>query len=121
MFFTTNHKPIVKGSDEGIWRRIMLIPFTVTIPKDKIDYDLPDKLAKEMPGVLRWAVEGCMKWQTEGLRAPEAVKAATAEYREDMDILGPFIDEIVCCIQMRKLKRKYCMRITPSGVIKITN
>ena len=93
VFFTTNHKPIVKGSDEGIWRRIMLIPFTVTIPKDKIDYDLPDKLAKEMPGVLRWAVEGCMKWQSEGLRAPEAVKAATAEYREDMDILGPFIDE----------------------------
>ncbi|MGE0976225.1 phage/plasmid primase, P4 family [Bacillus cereus] len=93
VFFTTNHKPIVKGSDEGIWRRIMLIPFTVTIPKDKIDYDLPDKLAKEMPGVLRWAVEGCMKWQAEGLRAPEAVKAATAEYREDMDILAPFIDE----------------------------
>ncbi|HDR7391248.1 TPA: DNA primase [Bacillus toyonensis] len=93
VFFTTNHKPIVKGSDEGIWRRIMLIPFTVTIPKDKIDYDLPDKLAKEMPGVLRWAVEGCMKWQTEGLRAPEAVKAATAEYREDMDILAPFIEE----------------------------
>ncbi|HFJ9284827.1 TPA: phage/plasmid primase, P4 family [Bacillus toyonensis] len=93
VFFTTNHKPIVKGSDEGIWRRIMLIPFTVTIPKDKIDYDLPDKLAKEMPGVLRWAVEGCMKWKTEGLRTPEAVKAATAEYREDMDILAPFIDE----------------------------
>lgn len=93
VFFTTNHKPIVKGSDEGIWRRIMLIPFTVTISKDKIDYDLPDKLAKEMPGVLRWAVEGCMKWQTEGLRAPEAVKAATAEYREDMDILAPFIEE----------------------------
>ncbi|WP_141543358.1 phage/plasmid primase, P4 family, partial [Bacillus toyonensis] len=93
VFFTTNHKPIVKGSDEGIWRRIMLIPFTVTIPKEKIDYDLPDRLAKEMPGVLRWAVKGCMKWQTEGLRAPEAVKAATAEYREDMDILAPFIDE----------------------------
>ncbi|PHG60669.1 phage/plasmid primase, P4 family [Bacillus toyonensis] len=93
VFFTTNHKPIVKGSDEGIWRRIMLIPFTVTIPKDKIDYNLPDKLAKEMPGVLRWAVEGCMKWQAEGLRAPEAVKAATNEYREDMDILAPFIDE----------------------------
>ncbi|EEM02023.1 hypothetical protein bmyco0002_56420 [Bacillus pseudomycoides] len=93
VFFTTNHKPIVKGSDEGIWRRIMLIPFTVTIKKENIDYDLPDKLAKEMPGILRWAVEGCMKWQAEGLRAPEAVKAATAEYREDMDILAPFIDE----------------------------
>ncbi|MCU5273298.1 phage/plasmid primase, P4 family [Bacillus cereus] len=93
VFFTTNHKPIVKGSDEGIWRRIMLIPFTVTIPKDKIDYNLPDKLAKEMSGILRWAVEGCMKWQAEGLRAPEAVKVANVEYREDMDILGPFIDE----------------------------
>jgi len=106
VFFTTNHKPIVKGSDEGIWRRIMLIPFTITIPKDKIDYDLPDKLAKEMPGVLRWAVEGCMKWQTEGLRAPEAVKAATAEYREDMDILAPFIDENCTVHPTEKIEAK---------------
>ncbi|MFI8492197.1 phage/plasmid primase, P4 family [Peribacillus butanolivorans] len=93
VFFTTNHKPIIKGSDEGIWRRIKLIPFTVTIPKDKIDYDLPDKLAKEMPGILRWAVEGCLKWQSDGLGEPQAVKEATEDYRQDMDILGPFIDE----------------------------
>lgn len=93
VFFTTNHKPIIKGSDEGIWRRIMLIPFTVTIKKENIDYDLQDKLAKEMPGILRWVVEGCMKWRAEGLRAPQAVKDATEEYRQDMDILGPFIDE----------------------------
>ncbi|WP_350300619.1 phage/plasmid primase, P4 family [Peribacillus frigoritolerans] len=93
VFFTTNHKPIIKGSDEGIWRRIKLIPFTVTIPKDKIDYDLPDKLAREMPGILRWAVEGCLKWQADGLGEPDAVRDATEEYRQDMDILGPFIDE----------------------------
>lgn len=93
VFFTTNHKPIIKGSDEGIWRRIKLIPFTVTIPKDKIDYDLPDKLAKEMSGILNWAVEGCLKWQREGLGESAAVKAATDDYREDMDILGPYIDE----------------------------
>jgi putative DNA primase/helicase len=93
VFFTTNHKPIVKGSDEGIWRRIKLIPFTVTIPKNKIDYDLPDKLAKEMPGILNWAVEGCLKWQAEGLGEAEAVTLATEDYRQDMDILGPFIDE----------------------------
>lgn len=93
VFFTTNHKPIIKGSDEGIWRRIKLIPFTVTIPVDKIDYDLPDKLAKEMPGILRWAVEGCLKWQSEGLGEPKAVKDATEDYRQDMDILGPFVDE----------------------------
>ncbi|MCP8969702.1 phage/plasmid primase, P4 family [Ectobacillus ponti] len=112
VFFTTNHKPIIKGSDEGIWRRIKLIPFTVTIPKDKIDYDLPDKLAAEMPGILRWAVEGCLMWQRDGLGEPAAVKAATEDYRQDMDILGPFIEE--CCtlglsarVEAKSLYEKY--------------
>ncbi|MEC1100635.1 DNA primase family protein, partial [Bacillus paralicheniformis] len=73
VFFTTNHKPIVKGSDEGIWRRIRLIPFTVTIPKEKVDKKLPQKLSAEMPGILRWAIEGCLKWQKEGLGEPEAI------------------------------------------------
>ncbi len=93
VFFTTNHKPIVKGGDNGIWRRIKLIPFTVTIPEEKIDADLPDKLKKEMAGIFRWAVEGCLKWQREGMKDPQAVKDATESYRQDMDILGPFLDE----------------------------
>ncbi|WP_069839650.1 phage/plasmid primase, P4 family [Bacillus sp. F56] len=93
VFFTTNHKPIVKGSDEGIWRRIRLVPFTVTIPKEKVDKKLPQKLAAEMPGILRWAVEGCLKWQKEGLKEPEVIRKATEGYREDMDILGPYMSE----------------------------
>ncbi|MDL5143119.1 phage/plasmid primase, P4 family [Bacillus atrophaeus] len=97
VFFTTNHKPIVKGSDEGIWRRIRLVPFTVTIPKDKIDKQLPKKLAAEMPGILRWAVEGCLMWQKDGLTEPEDIRKATEGYREDMDILGPYMEER--CVQ----------------------
>ncbi|PRS02422.1 DNA primase [Bacillus atrophaeus] len=97
VFFTTNHKPIVKGSDEGIWRRIRLVPFTVTIPKDKIDKQLPQKLAAEMPGILRWAVEGCLLWQKDGLTEPEDIRKATEGYREDMDILGPYMEER--CVQ----------------------
>ncbi|TCP32159.1 putative DNA primase/helicase [Scopulibacillus darangshiensis] len=93
VFFTTNHKPIIKNNDTGIWRRVRLIPFTVTIPKEDIDKDLPKKLEKEMPGILRWAVEGCLKWRAEGLGEPEAVKQATEGYRQDMDIMGPFIQE----------------------------
>ncbi|MEC2219682.1 phage/plasmid primase, P4 family, partial [Bacillus subtilis] len=93
VFFTTNHKPIVKGSDEGIWRRIRLVPFTVTIPKEKVDKKLPQKLAAEMPGILRWAVDGCLKWQREGLKEPEVIRKATEGYREDMDILGPYMSE----------------------------
>lgn len=96
IFFTTNHKPIVKGDDEGIWRRIRLIPFTHTIPKDHVDKQLPEKLRAELPGILRWAVEGCLKWQQEGLGEPEEVRNATDEYKEEMDLLSNFLDE--CCV-----------------------
>lgn len=93
VFFTTNHKPIIKNNDEGIWRRVKLIPFTVTIPENKIDYDLPKKLRNEMPGILKWVVDGCLKWQKSGLGESKAIKQATSDYREDMDILGPYFDE----------------------------
>lgn len=96
IFFTTNHKPIVKGDDEGIWRRIRLIPFTHTIPREEVDKQLPEKLRAELPGILRWAVEGCLKWQEEGLGEPEEIKAATDEYKEEMDLLSNFLDE--CCV-----------------------
>lgn len=106
VFFTTNHKPIIKGGDNGIWRRIKLIPFTVTIPEEKIDADLPEKLKMEMPGVLRWVVEGCLKWQAEGLKDPKAVKEATKGYREDMDILGPYINENCTVSDDEKIEAK---------------
>ncbi|MDO0878782.1 phage/plasmid primase, P4 family [Anoxybacillus gonensis] len=96
IFFTTNHKPIIKGNDQGIWRRIRLVPFTVTIPEEKKDTSLPDKLKAEMPGILRWAVEGCLKWQREGLGNPEEIKQATEGYKEEMDSLGAFIAD--CCV-----------------------
>lgn len=102
IFFTTNHKPIVKGDDEGIWRRIRLIPFTHTVPKENVDKHLPEKLRAELPGILHWAVEGCIKWQQEGLGEPEEVKAATDEYKEEMDLLSNFIDE--CCVIMPTAK-----------------
>ncbi|EMI11236.1 DNA primase family protein [Anoxybacillus gonensis] len=93
IFFTTNHKPVIRGGDEGIWRRIRLIPFTVTIPPEKLDKDLPQKLRAEMPGILRWAVEGCLKWQREGLGNPKEVQEATQSYKDEMDTLGNFIKE----------------------------
>lgn len=102
IFFTTNHKPIVKGDDEGIWRRIRLIPFTHTIPKEEVDKQLPEKLRAELPGILRWAVEGCLKWQEDGLGEPEEVKAATDEYKDEMDLLSNFLDE--CCVKIPTAK-----------------
>lgn len=95
LWMTTNHKPIIRGTDVGIWSRIRLIPFTVRIPDDKIDRNLKHKLKQELPGILHWAVEGCLLWQREGLNVPTAIKTANAEYRGEMDTVGAFVNE--CC------------------------
>lgn len=93
LWLAANHKPTVRGNDHGIWRRIRLVPFTVTIPEAERDPKLLEKLAAELPGILAWAVRGCLDWREHGLGAPEAVKAATASYRDEMDVLGPFLEE----------------------------
>jgi P4 family phage/plasmid primase-like protien len=97
LFIAANHKPAVKGSDHAIWRRIRLIPFTVTIKDGEKDPELPQKLAEELPGILAWAIEGCVAWQREGLRPPAEVLGATDEYREEQDLFGAFIDD-VCAV-----------------------
>ncbi len=105
IFMATNHKPVIRGNDHGIWRRIRLVPFTVTIPYEERDPNLMEKLRKEAPGILNWMVEGCLLWQKERLGEPEEVKLATEEYQEDMDLIGSFIRE--CCI------------VDPSGYLRI--
>ncbi len=92
----TNHRPIIRGTDHGIWRRIKLVPFVVTIPDHKQDKQLTTKLRGEWPAILRWAVAGCLDWQRNGLQAPDEVSDATSGYRADMDVLGEFIED--CCI-----------------------
>lgn len=94
VFFTTNHKPVIGGIDEGIWRRVKLIPFNLNLPAHKRDKKLSEKLSLEMSGILNWAIEGCLKWQQDGLKEPKVVAEATGKYKEDMDILGPFLNEV---------------------------
>ena len=88
-----NHKPVIADASLAIWRRIKLIPFTVTIPDAEIDQDLPLKLEAELPGILAWAVEGCLVWQKEGLKEPREVTAATLAYRDEEDILAEYIQD----------------------------
>jgi putative DNA primase/helicase len=93
LWLSTNHKPEIRGTDNAIWRRIRLIPWSVTIPPAEQDNKLLSKLRKELPGVLAWAVRGCLQWQEEGLGAPEEVRRATGEYRAEMDPLRDFFAE----------------------------
>lgn len=93
LFIGTNHKPVIRGTDYAIWRRIRLIPFEVTIPPEERDPALLDRLSAESAGILAWAVRGCLDWQRNGLGLPKEVEAATEEYRSEMDVLGGFIAE----------------------------
>jgi len=96
LWLAVNHKPMIQGTDPAIWRRIHLIPFTVTIPTAERDKQLTEKLQAELPGILRWTLEGCQAWQQEALEPPEAVRRATGDYRAEMDVIAKFIGE--CCV-----------------------
>jgi putative DNA primase/helicase len=93
VFLAANHKPVIRGTDEGIWDRVRLIPFGVRIPPEERDPELLAKLRAELPGILAWAVAGCVLWQREGLGIPDEVRAATASYRSESDTLGAFLEE----------------------------
>jgi putative DNA primase/helicase len=93
LWLSTNHRPKVGGTDEGIWRRIKLIPYTVTIPEEERDKHLGDKLKAEASGILNWCVAGGVRWTIRGLVEPSSVRSSTAEYRDEQDGIAHFIDE----------------------------
>ncbi|GIV18961.1 MAG: hypothetical protein KatS3mg023_0712 [Armatimonadota bacterium] len=94
-FVAVNTKPSVTEHTEGTWRRLRLVPFTVTIPPEKRDPELPQKLEREADGILAWLVVGLREYWRCGLQEPPAVMEATREYRSEQDVLEGFITE--CC------------------------
>jgi len=114
LFFVTNHRPEVRGSDHGIWRRLKLIPFVVKFwdpdksekgePHLKADKTLKEKLLVEATGILAWCVRGCLDWQASGLQEPKGVTLATEDFRGESDLIARFIGE--CCHLGKDLKSK---------------
>lgn len=128
LWMATNHKPVIRGTDTGIWRRIHMIPFEVQIPEDKVDKNLVSKLKKELPAIFKWCVDGCLLWQKEGLKMPSAVLEMVREYRREMDVISAFIEdkcEIGGSVQASTLymayvnwanaNNEYCMSNTKFG------
>lgn len=95
LFIAGNHMPAIRGRDEGIWRRIRLIPFDITIPPGQRDKHLQAKLRTELPGILNWAIQGCLAWQKTNLAEPKIIADAVKSYRQKMDLLGAWIND--CC------------------------
>jgi len=92
LWLHVNHKPEIRGTDNGIWRRPKLIPFNVSF-EGRADLALDDKLDAEGPGILAWAILGAREWYAHGLGSAAAVAQATASYREESDPIGPFIED----------------------------
>ena len=99
IWFGTNHKPKINDTTNSIWNRIKTIPFLAEfLPDDpKTIKNLPEIIAaQEAEGVLAWMVRGAVEWRKLGLATPRSIKDATAEYRQDEDIIGGFVAE--CCV-----------------------
>ncbi len=92
-FLACNHEPVIRDASHGVWRRIVKVPFGVTIPSEEQDPHLAEELFKGRSGILNWLIEGCLAWQREGLGAPPDVIDATAAYREQSDALAGFLGE----------------------------
>jgi P4 family phage/plasmid primase-like protien len=91
LFFYGNHQPRIRGTDEGIWRRILQIPFDVRIAEDKRDFKIVERLLREKSGILNRMLKGCLDWQKDGLQVPDSIRASTKEYQEQEDQIGQFI------------------------------
>ena len=129
IWMTTNHEPVIPGTDDGIWRRIWMVPFSVQIPEEKCDPDIAEKLLAESPGILNWCLAGLERYYANGSRLtqPRKVSQATANLRTVSDTVGLFL-ATECAFEdgallsrsaFREMFEKWCgeegVRRVPSG------
>lgn len=91
-----NVQPSFRGVDAAIRSRVVLVPFTVTIPAERQQKDLAVVLRDEGPAILRWCIDGALAWQRQGLAVPAPLVEASQAYFDEEDIVGQFlIDETI--------------------------
>lgn len=95
LWIATNYKLVVRGTDTGVWRRMIVVPFKVTFEGARKDKNLKEKLMKELPQILGWCVKGCLKWQKTELIPPKEIENETNAYMQEMDIVLKFINDCV--------------------------
>jgi putative DNA primase/helicase len=93
VWLKTNHKPVVKEDDDGIWRRLVVIPFGRKFAETERDPNLEEKLIQEADGILNWIIQGAVKWYQDGLSICPTIKQESTEYRTESDLLGHYLGE----------------------------
>jgi len=127
LWIVGNDKPATSSGGEAFWRRVRLVGFHRTIPAERRDPNLPEKLRAAAPAILQWGIDGWADYQTNGLAEPASVVADTAEYRAENDTVGRFLDE--CCqvsgneslkVETRKVRAAYTAWCTDEGLQPVT-
>jgi putative DNA primase/helicase len=99
LWLAANSEPRVSHDDAAMWRRIVKVPFDITVPPEKRDPTVKSTLKDQNvggPAILAWAVAGCLAWQQHGLAIPKRVRQATEQYRHSQDPLRDWIAD--CCV-----------------------
>jgi len=92
LILLTNHEPIIKSHDYSIWRRVKKVPFKMQLPREKWNLNLRRELLDEREGIFNWLVQGAVEWKKNGLQIPDIIENATEEYKEELDVIGDFIE-----------------------------
>ena len=110
LFMATNHKPYIRGRDEGIWRRMVIIPFDMNIPLEKVDFELEKRMTDELPAILQWCIDGYIKYLKYGLEEPLCISSQRDEYRVEMDSIAAFIDETCIVSENSRVRASYLFK-----------
>ena len=94
LIFSTNTRPPFRDRSEGIWRRMLLAPFAVTIPLEEQNPNLAEELTQELSGIFNWAVDGYRSLLQRGHFAePDQCRKAKNEYRLETNPARAFLKE----------------------------
>ncbi|MDR3371204.1 phage/plasmid primase, P4 family [Rhodoferax sp.] len=93
LWLAGNHRPVIRGNDYGIWRRLVMIGFDHKFLPSEQNKHLPELLCNERPGILNWLIAGCIEWQRRGLDRPTEIVRQIEAYKSDMDLVQHWIDD----------------------------